>query len=262
MDSVIDRLISEHGLQSGTTVVVTGESAGGIGAFYHAERVAAKLTKSRVFAAPIGGYFFGNNAPYHGPGAVPSPYKFGTTDFKGYAQLWNSMIHPTCAKAKGADAYQCLITEQLYPYLSIPVFVNHALTDLAYLILFDNIAQQPIPSFNPDQTAYVNEWGQNMTRSMQQIVKSPKKDGLYAPACYMHCGGQVAPLVPPFPSSSVSPSNFPNALYGWLCNHGAVRCPSPGANTVVFMDTCSPIFPNCNPTCNSQALAKNPFLSK
>lgn len=249
VDSVIDRLISEHGLQSGTTVVVTGESAGGIGAFYHAERIAAKLPKSKVFMAPIGGYFFGNDNPYHGPGAVPSPYKFGTTDFKGYAQLWNAMLHPACAKAKGPDAYQCLITELLYPYLTIPVFVNHALTDNVYLILGDNIPDQPISKFNSAQTAYVNEWGTNMTRSMQQIINNSKKgDGLYAPACYMHCGGQTAPLVPSLPP--LPPSNFPDGLYGWLCNHDAVSCPAP-FNPVIFIDSCTPIFPNCNPTCTS-----------
>ena len=64
---VYDTLLSQHGLASAATVVVSGCSAGGLAVFLHVDHLAAKVRAAnpgaRVLGAPGAGFFLGEAAP-------------------------------------------------------------------------------------------------------------------------------------------------------------------------------------------------------
>ena len=54
---MLDALDASHGLSDATDIVLTGESAGGIGVWPSLDALAARYTRARIVGAPIGGFY-------------------------------------------------------------------------------------------------------------------------------------------------------------------------------------------------------------
>lgn len=57
-DAVIHQLVEKHGLGSAEAIILSGDSAGGIGTWYHLDRLAERFPKARVVGAPVAGFYF------------------------------------------------------------------------------------------------------------------------------------------------------------------------------------------------------------
>ena len=57
-DAIVDDLVAKHGLGDATEIILSGDSAGGIGTWYHLDRLAQRFPKARVVGAPVAGFYF------------------------------------------------------------------------------------------------------------------------------------------------------------------------------------------------------------
>jgi len=89
--SVLDAL-DPAGLSNASEIILTGESAGGIGVWPHLDWLAARYPKARVTGAPLAGYYF-FAVPYTGHGHTSSSLAdFREAAWPGHFELWNSTI--------------------------------------------------------------------------------------------------------------------------------------------------------------------------
>jgi len=57
-DAVVGQLVAMHGLGDATEIILSGDSAGGIGTWYHLDRLASRFPRARVVGAPVAGFYF------------------------------------------------------------------------------------------------------------------------------------------------------------------------------------------------------------
>jgi hypothetical protein len=57
-NAVLAEMDATHGLGDATHIMLTGDSAGGIGTWYHLDDLAARYPTARVVGAPIAGFYF------------------------------------------------------------------------------------------------------------------------------------------------------------------------------------------------------------
>lgn len=219
-------------IAEGSRVLFTGDSAGGVGAIYHADSFASAFRQKgvRVVAAPRGGFIF-PQVLYPGRDAhKPSePATHISMNLKWWNGTW--VQTPRCVEEHGSE--HCSWPASLVGYLNTAVFAIEALTDKV-------VTSAPFGSLAPkgedtaEKTAFLNAWAKNMTIAFQNLKP---KDGLFAPACFLHCGFfHTAPLI--------QGKGFDDALAAWY--YGTSEVPSR------LMDTCEPTYPSCNPTCPSK----------
>ena len=120
---MLDALDAGAGLQSATDIVLTGESAGGIGVWPNLDWLALRYPRARVVGAPIAGFYF-FAYPYQGPGHTQS----GLADFRepawpGHMALWRSFVDEDCEAAL-AEPSHCILANYSYPFVSSPAFVT------------------------------------------------------------------------------------------------------------------------------------------
>eukprot|EP00658_Telonema_sp_P-2_P002951 TRINITY_DN11087_c0_g1_i3.p1 TRINITY_DN11087_c0_g1~~TRINITY_DN11087_c0_g1_i3.p1 ORF type:complete len:309 (+),score=90.43 TRINITY_DN11087_c0_g1_i3:62-988(+) len=99
---IAQAVLTDAGLSKASHVVMSGESAGGIAALAHADWAQDQLSAELV-VAPVGGFYFSNDAPYHGTDPAPAAYVPWTySDMKSYYDLWDAFVPAGCA-AKHVD---------------------------------------------------------------------------------------------------------------------------------------------------------------
>lgn len=130
--SVTQHLVSTHALDAATEVLLSGDSAGGMGVFYNVDWLASTLPKATVKGAPVGGWYFPGFADDQpdDPWAPPSLYPEWTTNKTGATRavvgylvaLYHVYIHPNCAD-KEAVRFHCGSVNVMYKHIKSPLFV-------------------------------------------------------------------------------------------------------------------------------------------
>ena len=138
--AIIDDLESVHGLGAATEVLLTGDSAGGVGTFANADYLADRLPQATVKAAPCSGWFF--------PAALSSdlPDVYAPSDWAHFAagthgnpnsennslpaftvgELWGArgLLPAACVvDQKPGQWWACSSIHKLYKYIKTPLFV-------------------------------------------------------------------------------------------------------------------------------------------
>eukprot|EP01104_Vermistella_antarctica_P013868 TRINITY_DN4272_c0_g1_i2.p1 TRINITY_DN4272_c0_g1~~TRINITY_DN4272_c0_g1_i2.p1 ORF type:complete len:357 (-),score=50.57 TRINITY_DN4272_c0_g1_i2:413-1366(-) len=142
--SVFDDLSSA--MSNADTVVLTGDSAGGIGVIQNADRVATYIPQSAEYFAFADSGFFQANAVYAAENCstydtCPMPQ----ADAYGFA-LWNATSVDACVdalSAAGNDTSMCLVGSVAYPYITSNLLIFQWQFDLAQLT-FDNAVTAPL----------------------------------------------------------------------------------------------------------------------
>jgi len=190
VDAVLDHLSKSRSLASASTMVWTGESAGGIAATAHLDEVADRFPAVRVVGAPIAGYYWNDATPYHGPGQ--NPYvAFGKDGFKVLYSLYRMFVPRRCVQGPYKDEpWVCGLADFSFRTMATPVFFTEAEVDSVQLQLHAGLTCDPRNSTYTAEAKYCVEWGRNMTEHLQKVVdvarQSPTKAGLFSPACRMH----------------------------------------------------------------------------
>jgi hypothetical protein len=248
-------VLDDAGLDDADLIIVSGNSAGGIGMWLSIDYINQRYINARVLGVSIAG-FYTFSYPYTGPGATDP--NNGLADFSQSAwpsnvKLWNSYMNKRCVKNQRAGGWPgspwaCMLANYSYPYVMTPVFIAEALTDSLQLQAHN---QLPSPDqWGKDAKAYVNEFAQNMTRALWAVAKLSESGGalatadwpgnaVFAPACFIHDDfTSIAPLI-----QNVS---FKDGLLKWLHDQSSSTKPR------IIMDPCaSDDVQMCNPSCST-----------
>lgn len=143
LKAVIADLMANHGLNQATEVMLTGESAGGVGVFANANTVAGLLPKSARYVV-YDDAAFANLVYNFSPTAAPPNYDDPTQTTNQQAEkgagiaLWNGTGDAVCAATATTPTEQlgCYSAQQLLApggTLTLPLLVSEAQQDTAQL---------------------------------------------------------------------------------------------------------------------------------
>lgn len=226
LDATLSTLEAEYGLSDAEEIVLTGDSAGGIGVWPNLDWVAERYSKARVVGAPVAGFYFFAD-PYTGPGHTES----GLADFREPAwpqhyALWQSFVDADCAKARASNPSVCILANNTKQYVSTPTFIAEAQTDEVVLTAHDWVPSDLQPQ--ADVKPYMEQWRDNMT--IATAPRIARGDGYFNPACFMHTS--FSPSKP-----LIQGLNFLQVFGNWYFSRSGPK---------VVRDDCGIM---CNPTC-------------
>jgi hypothetical protein len=230
LQAVLDHLDTTTSLKQATNIILTGESAGGIGVWPNVDWLQQRYSGSRTVAAPIAGFYFFAH-PYEGPGHTAS----GLADFRKSAwpqhyKLWNSFVDASCAQAM--DPSYCILANNSFPFIDAEAFITEAQTDKVVLLYHDWVPDQD-PKWSDPVKDYFHEWHNNMTIALQPSMDSTSKNGVFNPACFIHCS--FTPTSP-----IIQGQNYLQAFQQWFFKEGG------DSSGVKLQDHCGEL---CNPSC-------------
>lgn len=202
--AIVDAL-GAKGLSSATQVLLSGGSAGGVGAFHNLDWLAARLgPKVVVKGAPVAGWFF--------PGALPADFPRNTyqpppsyacfnagrpappecdANLTNATEPFPTYKHPDCVAAQAPwDEEKCATVHVLYPFIKQPLYVIENQYDTNQIYVQKECAKGD----GAEQRAYIAMYGQAMRNSTQQVLDSAKHDGIFLPSCLQHGVGEDVEL--------------------------------------------------------------------
>ncbi|XP_065829478.1 uncharacterized protein [Oscarella lobularis] len=204
--AVLSDLMNTSNLEQAKQVLLTGESAGGIGAFEHADYLASLLTKATVKSAPIGGWFTPIGAMNYNEWLKKEP---ALPRSNSIYLLYDSFTQQACTKANPGKAYMCgpANIPFLYPYIKTPLYVIENQYDSWQLF-----TEQGCPSEKTsDVVHYVEYYGKLMRDSLDEVLNSTKNDGLFAPSCIAH----VENFLVPYEGITINNITYGESLGDW-----------------------------------------------
>jgi hypothetical protein len=193
LNATLAALEAAHGLGAATDVLLTGDSAGGIGVWPHLDWLAARYPRARVVGAPVAGFYF-YSFPYLGPNHTHSVLaSFSPEGVEALHGLYQPFLNARCQAAyqgAGASPAPCMLSNYSRPFVAAPVFVVEAQTDQVQLLDHDDV---PAESYREaPEMAYIAQWALNMSIALQvPLDPSNAKDGAFSP-CVSGRAGAVA----------------------------------------------------------------------
>lgn len=125
--AIVDSLKAQHGLGDANTALLSGCSAGAIGAFHSVDFLAEHLPSTNVRGAPQAGWFFPNISvfPAWEKDEYVPPYDPKT------AGLYNSSgsLSARCQADYGESSYLCFSEDVAFKYLTSLVHVGENAAD-------------------------------------------------------------------------------------------------------------------------------------
>ena len=171
-------------LNHATEIVLTGESAGGIGVWNNADFLAVQFPKARVHAVPIAGFYF-FASPYTGPHHTSSVLvDFREDAWPSHYELWGSYVNEDCARNLKEPSH-CVLSNYSFPYVKTPAFIVEAQSDRVVLTDHDWVPSQE-EEWSEETRVYLETWRHNMTHSIFDFaLKLRPEDGAFFPSCFM-----------------------------------------------------------------------------
>lgn len=178
--AIILRLSADFGLDKATDLVVSGDSAGGLSTYWHADGFQQMLPNTRVVAAPDSGYFYDFGwQPWGDELAALVALNNGTAG-----------LNQGCVAAKvaaGYDPVSCAFPDISTPYIQTPLFVMNSRYDPA---LDDIVANE-----NGKNATNVQLIGDTLQAYVQLTALNRPGNAAFLTSCHQHCGqwaqGQV-----------------------------------------------------------------------
>jgi hypothetical protein len=220
---VIADLKAKYGLGNATHVLVSGESAGGIGLFNNIDYIASLLPSDMIIkGAPQAGWFFPED-PLATPKGLGFPLTFeakeithstATTIDGSILALQDRYVNPACLVSGQGNASYCFSVHNIYPYITTPLFVVENQYDTAQIYAnYGRCPKTPTGNEVAEKADYLSYYGITMRNSIgPQIkahgqVKAKGKDGLFLPSCLSHGLSTETTLAAQVSSSSSSSSS-------------------------------------------------------
>lgn len=203
--AIIDMLVSKYGLGDATHILLTGASAGAIGALYHVDYLADRFPSATVKGAPVAGWFM--------PGALPSdlPSIYPPSDYQhfssgthgnpyydgqaGSVNLWGDLdlLPQACIDDFGEENKQaCKSMDNRYKYIKSPLYIIQTQYDSCEIFQVGGAPERPTTNELETTKAYIEMMGEASRVSLKQIMndtsltKKKQSDGLFAASCLHH----------------------------------------------------------------------------
>lgn len=175
LEATMDYLIEHEGLGDASHFVVSGDSAGGLATFWHADYFQSKLPQTSVLAVPDSGFFIGDDSK---PG-WPSSLQWIADAMNSTAGLDSSCV--AAAEAAGKTAGEaCTLPEDVTPHIDVPVFVVNSRFD-------------PTMKSISTKSLDFNTVGDHVLSKLHSSVLGDgnsdfEKNGAFITSCAQHCG--------------------------------------------------------------------------
>lgn len=177
---LIEVLWNSYGLDSASSILFSGCSAGGQGVVMNLDFVAALLAEKESTAVMKGFADAGwlqNFVPYFSY-EVSTSYQMQV----GYP-MWQGVIEPTCLLANPGWEWLCYFTPFAYPYIKTPIFIQTEQYDT-----YQVTSNCGNPPFNSSEMAYVQSVRHAFDSSLTNIHTNP--NGFFSAACFHHCSSE------------------------------------------------------------------------
>jgi hypothetical protein len=170
--AALDYLVRHAALGAATEVGLTGNSAGGLATFFHADELAALLPAARVWAAPDSGFFYADDAAY------PS----WAANLRAMVAMANATggLDASCVAAV-ADAATCAFPEVVAAHVTTPLFVMQGRYDPA-LSIANGVPQSAATA------ATINSNAGHVLSLLEARVLNRPQNAAFVTACAEHCG--------------------------------------------------------------------------
>ena len=177
----LQQLANHRDFREPNTVLVTGGSAGGIGALFHANFLARWWPQATVKVSPAGGFF------YAGVSSLRDWEANHTTPSRnlGFIENWNPYLDESCADATNGNISICTNAHSALRYIRTPVFIRENLFDTAKLANCGVDTRGPLTA---SQLLYLKRWGAWMRAQLATISLDVQHQasGFFAPSCLNH----------------------------------------------------------------------------
>ena len=110
-----------------TDIILSGDSAGGIGAFNNIDFLTEKMKGVHVVGNPWAGWYFPNVTTYpRWKQGLPNNFTS-----KPFYQLYQSYLNEDCTAQHPSDPWYCgpLSMPQLYPFIKTPIYIAENMFD-------------------------------------------------------------------------------------------------------------------------------------
>ena len=195
LDALFGTLAARHGLAGATDYVSSGNSAGGLATYLHADYISdlvrAVAPAAKVVAVPDSGFFM-DVPSYSGNRALWQSFN---STFAFHNATGPGSTNQACLSAKApSDRWQCVMAPYLLPFIRTPMFVSQSFADS-----WQSGAVMGLPclpgacSDNATEAAvvaYMADFRAQMVAQLAPVIYSSGTHGGFISSCYRH--GTVA----------------------------------------------------------------------
>eukprot|EP00755_Sulcionema_specki_P019792 Sspe_Gene.70350::Locus_41535_Transcript_1_2_Confidence_0.800_Length_1450::g.70350::m.70350/K19882/NOTUM; O-palmitoleoyl-L-serine hydrolase len=229
VEATLHYLLQNSTLDTASKVLVTGESAGGIGTFVNADFVQQTLPHAKVMAMPVAGFYFPEGTHSFPEWLDPKldiPYNLLFSELT--TRFYSAYLNPHCTESYTGDKRECVDANVNYRYIKTPLLVVENMYDKQQIN--DELL---CPKNCVD--GYKEAYGKWMRATMLKEVLSDvrKENGLFMPSCFDHTGNLC-----PGHDVQVNGTTFREAAAQWYFDGNPPR----------LMDSCDGSLP-CNTMC-------------
>ena len=179
LQAALAHLVAHAGLGDATHLVLSGDSAGGLATYWHADYVASFAPRAAlVMAAPDSGFFLADASKPAWPAALRWIAEAGNAT--GGAGLDASCAAAAAAAGRTA-AEACTLPEDVAPHVATPLFVMNSRYDSA----LDGISGHG----GAGNATYVNALGRSVLAHVNATVLAGRpRNAAFLTSCHEHCG--------------------------------------------------------------------------
>ena len=178
IDALMTALLTRHGMDDATEIVISGGSAGALAVYLHADALRAQMpATAKVVAMPDDGFFM-DNAESRASGWTAAKQWV-------YQQHNSSAGVPEACLAQYAgtgEEWKCFFAQYVAPTIKTPLFALQPMYD----------AYQTGAELGSTVPSKVNAYGANLTATLKQAVLAHPSNGGYLDGCWHHGGGWPA----------------------------------------------------------------------
>ena len=190
IEGTLDHAEANLGLRQATELLISGGSAGGQGAYYHADWLADRYPTKTVRSAPEYGWFGQPFSTYgdwaHGRStnsSIPYPSPASNTGAPAWIRRVQPYIAPRCARTVH-DMFQCTSVPTAYRATRTPTMVSNNAFDAFTLDAMGGIPSLKGVHGDSKLWHYVQYVGAQLRNSVLAQVKA--EDGVFLTSCVDH----------------------------------------------------------------------------
>lgn len=178
LDRALQVLRSDWGLANATQVLISGDSAGGLASYWHADFFQESLPDAFVAAVPDSGFFVEDDSKPEWPAALHWIHN---------AMNSTAGLDASCVEAAVKSSQDvgtaCTLPEKVAPHVRVPLLVMNSKFDPAMISI----------STQERTKTGINEFGQRWLAKLDAaVLDTPSgktgRNGAFVTACHQHCG--------------------------------------------------------------------------
>ncbi|XP_022110445.1 pectin acetylesterase 11-like [Acanthaster planci] len=231
LDAVVNYLLQSAGLEQAERILLSGESAGALAVYLHADHISSMVPDEAPFKALADGGFFVDEMDISGD-------RQWETAMKDMYQMQHVQwgLDEDCLLAKGSsNKWECFFPQYAYPYVTTPIFVINAVYDR--WVQRDILGLYCHPEECDEALGVLQQHRQLFLQRTDQVNRY-LKDGMFLTSCYAHCQA-VSDL--PWMTYAVAGRTVRKAFADWYFER---KTPAEARDV-----DCTSY--NCNPTCSN-----------